>query len=227
ARAHASPDRPRRSAGCRRTRRADRGAAAPPPGAPWRPGAPQPPRSPRWCADRRPGPHWRGPGPRRWGRRRQGPRRGCPAPLAPDRLRRWRAEPALVPRHRLASEDQGLSGDDHRRGPPVPVAERSGDVEAAAAAHLHALDALVPAGDDLADAELEAQRLAAVPGGIELLAGGVGDPDVVDVDDVSAAGLLTIADDLVGAEQLGRGGALRTVDLWLAALGHAIPPVVG
>ena len=63
--------------------------------------------------------------------------------------------------------------------PRSPYAEVRRDGEPAAAADLHALDALVPAGDDLADAEAELQRLAAVPGGVELLAGGVRDADVV------------------------------------------------
>ena len=41
-------------------------------------------------------------------------------------------------------------------------------------------DALVPAGDDLADAEAERERLAAVVRRVELLAGRVRDADVVD-----------------------------------------------
>src|SRR5699024_9109350 len=111
---------------------------------------------------------------------------------------------------------------DHRRGALGAVAEGGGDVETAAAADLHALHALVPAGDDLAHAELEAQRLAAVLGGVELLAGGGGDAHVVHVDDVAAAGLLAVADDLVDADQLGGGVALGVVDLGLGAIGHAV-----
>ena len=59
------------------------------------------------------------------------------------------------------------------------------DGQLATAADLHALHALVPAGDDLAGTELELQRLAAVPAGVELLAGGEGDADVVDGDGVA------------------------------------------
>src|SRR5690606_6854780 len=132
--------------------------------------------------------------------------------------RRVRRRSALVHRHQVADEDERLARGDHRRGAHVAVAEGGGDVEAAAATDPHALDALVPAADDLADAELEAQRLAAVPGGVELLAGGVGDADVVHVDHVAAAGLLAVADDLVGADQLGGRGALGVLDLGLAAI---------
>src|SRR5690606_25289531 len=135
---------------------------------------------------------------------------------------RGRCWSALVHRHQVAHEDQGLAGGDDRRGAAVAVGEVGGDLEAATAADLHALHALVPAGDDLADAELEAQRLAAVPGGVELLAGGVGDADVVDVHDVAAAGLLALAEDLVGADELGGCGALGGVDLGLGAIAHAM-----
>src|SRR5699024_3037506 len=103
----------------------------------------------------------------------------------------------------------------------VAVGEGGGDLEPAATADLHTLHTVIPAGDDLAHAELEAQRLAAVPGGVELLAGGVGDAHVVHVDDVAAAGLLSVADDLVGADQLGGRGALGVLDLGLAAIVHA------
>src|SRR5699024_12400304 len=140
--------------------------------------------------------------------RRPSRRRGLPShPPAPPPPPRWSCS-ALVHRHQVAHEDQRLFRREHRRGALGAVAERAGDVETAAAADLHALHALVPAGDDLAHAEPEAQRLAAVPGGVELLAGGVGDAHVVHVDDVAAAGLLAVADDLVDADQLGGGVAL-------------------
>ena len=75
----------------------------------------------------------------------------------------------------------------------VAVAEVRRDDEPAAAADLHARHALVPAGDDLAGAERERERLAAVPGGVELLAGGVGDADVVHDDGVAGRGLGAVA----------------------------------
>ena len=83
-------------------------------------------------------------------------------------------------------EDQGLAGLDDAAGATVAVPEVRRDHQLAPAADLHALHARVPAGDDLADAEAERQRLAAVVGGVELLAGGVRDPDVVDLTVVPA-----------------------------------------
>ena len=68
---------------------------------------------------------------------------------------------------------------------PAPrgaVAEVRRDGEPAATADLHARDALVPARDDPAAAQRELEGLAAVPGGVELLAGGEGDADVVHAD---------------------------------------------
>ena len=81
--------------------------------------------------------------------------------------------------HEVDDEDQRLAGLDRATGAAVAVAEVRRDGEPAAAADLHALDALVPAGDDHADAEAEVQRRAAVPRGVELLAGRVRDADVV------------------------------------------------
>src|SRR5690242_4333394 len=49
------------------------------------------------------------------------------------------------------------------------IAQRGGNDERALAAHLHAGDALIPAGDDHAAAELERERLAA-DGTVELFA---------------------------------------------------------
>ena len=59
-------------------------------------------------------------------------------------------------------------GADRRRRALLAVGEVGRDHELPAAADLHALDALVPARDDLAGAELEGERLAAVPRGVEL-----------------------------------------------------------
>src|SRR3954454_2859926 len=76
-------------------------------------------------------------------------------------------------------EDERLTRLDGAAGAPVAVAQVGRDDELAAAADLHALHALVPAGDDLADTEAERQRLAPVVRRVELLPGGVSDADVV------------------------------------------------
>ena len=55
-------------------------------------------------------------------------------------------------------EDQRLAGLDDAAGAAVAVAEVGRDHELPATADLHALHALVPAGDDLADAEPELER---------------------------------------------------------------------
>src|SRR5690349_11753423 len=78
----------------------------------------------------------------------------------------------------IDDEDQRLATLDGATGAAVAVAQVRRDGQLAAAAHLHPLDALVPALDDHADTETEVQRRAAVPGGVELLARGVGDADV-------------------------------------------------
>ena len=61
------------------------------------------------------------------------------------------------------------------------------DDQLAPAADLHAGHALVPALDDATGPQREVQRRAAVVGGVELLAGAVGDPDVVHADGVALA----------------------------------------
>src|SRR5690348_12828590 len=52
-------------------------------------------------------------------------------------------------RDQIAYEDEGLARRDHMPGAPVAVGQGRGDDQLAAAADLHALHALVPAGDDL------------------------------------------------------------------------------
>src|SRR5690606_33121852 len=101
-------------------------------------------------------------------------------------------------------EDQGLPRLDHIAGAAVAVGQVRRDGELAAAADPHPQDALVPAGDDLADAELEAERLAPAPGGVELLPRGVRDPDVVHGEAGAVHGLLALADGDVLDLQLGR-----------------------
>ena len=112
-------------------------------------------------------------------------------------------------------EDERLARLDRAAGAAVAVGQVRGDGEPAAAADLHADDALVPAADDLADAEAEVQRRAAVPRRVELLAGGVGHADVVRRDGVAGAGLAAVALGEVLDDQLGRGGVAREVDLGL------------
>ena len=90
-------------------------------------------------------------------------------------------------------------------GAPVSVGQARGDDQLAAAAGLHALHALVPAGDDLPGAEPELQRIAPVPARIELFPGGVRDPDIVDPDDVAGLRLAAITFPDVGDLQFGRG----------------------
>src|SRR5690606_20542570 len=102
----------------------------------------------------------------------------------------------------------------------VGQVRRDGDL--AAATDLHAEQALVPALDDLADADLEAQRGAAVPGGVELLAGGPGHADVVRADDRAGNGLVAVTDLDVLDDQLGGRLSAREVDLGLALLAHLV-----
>src|SRR3954470_5274316 len=112
-------------------------------------------------------------------------------------------------------EDEGLARLDDAARAAVAVSEVRRDDELAAAADLHARDALVPAGDDLAGAEAEPQRLAAVPGRVELLAGRVRDADVVHGDGLAGRGLRAVTDRDVGDLEVGRRVALGAVDLGL------------
>ncbi len=83
----------------------------------------------------------------------------------------------IARRDHVHHEAQRASG---RTGGLLGVGERRGDVELNPAAHLHADQALVPALDDLAVPDGEAERLPPVPARVELLAGGVVHPDVLD-----------------------------------------------
>src|SRR5205085_2969315 len=107
------------------------------------------------------------------GRRRRRPARRHTAPLAPV-LRKW----GLADVDEVDDEDQRLAGLDGAAGAAVAVAQVRRDDQLAPAADLHPEQAVVPALDDLADTDAEGQRLTAVPRGVELLAGGVGHPDV-------------------------------------------------
>src|ERR1700722_15599888 len=114
-------------------------------------------------------------------------------------------------RDEVTDEDQGLAWLDGVARAAAAVAEVGRDDQLAAAAHLHALHALVPALDDLPDTEAELERLAAVPARVELLPRGVGDPDVVHLNGVPRAGDLAVAlPDVGDLERLGRR-ALRKI----------------
>src|SRR3712207_5009991 len=91
-------------------------------------------------------------------------------------------------------EDQRRAGLDDPAGATVAVGLVRRDGQPAPAADPHPLHALVPALDHHADAEPELQRVAAVPGGVELLSAVVGDADVVGADQVTGLRLGTVAD---------------------------------
>jgi hypothetical protein len=86
----------------------------------------------------------------------------------------------------------------------------------AAAADIHALHALVPAGDDPPSAELELQGLAPVPARVEFFARRERDPDVVNLDHVTRVRHRAIAFPDIRDLQLGRRLAAGKVDLRLA-----------
>ena len=88
-------------------------------------------------------------------------------------------------RDEVDHEDEGLAAEEVAAGGAVGEVRR--DDEFAAAADLHARDAVLPALDEAAQRELDA--LAAVPRGVELLAGLVLDARVVDGDGVAGLGL--------------------------------------
>ena len=122
-------------------------------------------------------------------------------------------------------EDQRLIGLDDATRAPGAVAEVRRDRDLAAAAHAHALDALVPAADDVAGAKRERQRRAAVPKGVELLAAAERDPHVVHVHDVAGLRLGAVALDDVGDLELDGRLAAGKVDLGLAVhISHAGEP---
>src|SRR5262249_51412585 len=80
----------------------------------------------------------------------------------------------LAHAQQLDIEDQSSAGRDRSREALVPVSQRRRHEQPARPADLHARDALVPALDHGAAAELERDRLFLVTGAIELLA--VGEP---------------------------------------------------
>ena len=107
----------------------------------------------------------------------------------------------------------GLGGDDGGTA-GFAVGKLVGDEEATLAADVHALEAGIPAGDDLASAVGEGNRSAAVDGGVEL--GAVGEPGgVVDCVVLALFGEGAGADDGVdvaeGVEGFGGSGDFGNV----------------
>ncbi|OEI69059.1 hypothetical protein Cus16_0888 [Curtobacterium sp. ER1/6] len=88
------------------------------------------------------------------------------------------------------------------------------DDELAAAADLHAGDALLPAAHERREREVD--RLAAVPGAVELVAGLVLDAGVVHLDRRAGGGFVAGPLHDVGDLELGGGRALGGVELGLA-----------
>src|SRR5688500_589704 len=97
------------------------------------------------------------------------------------------------------------------------------DDQLTSATDLHPGDTLVPTLDDPAGAKRKVPRLSAVVGGVELLAGAVGDPDVVNPDVAARGCLSTIADGDVGDLEVGRWRTSREVDFWF--LSHDLQPM--
>src|SRR5450755_2876388 len=130
---------------------------------------------------------------------------GCPA----------RAPQSEAPsdRDQVTHEDEGLAGRDRVPGTAVPVGQVRRNDQLPAAADLHALHALVPAGDDLPDPQLELQRIPPVPARVEFLAGGIRDSDVMHLDHVARARHGAVALPDIRDLQPGRRLAAGEVDL--------------
>ena len=102
---------------------------------------------------------------------------------------------------------------DHSARAPGAVGHRRRDRQLAPAADLHPLHARIPAGDHLALAELEAERLVAIPRRVELLAGRERDAGVVHGHGLPGGRLVTVADDDVLDPEVERDIAFGLVDL--------------
>src|SRR5947209_2573258 len=118
-----------------------------------------------------------------------------------------------VDREQVDHEDERLVRRDDTAGAARAVRHRRRDGQLAAAADFHPLHAGVPAGDHLALAELELERLAAVPRRVELLAVGERDADVVHGDLRALRRLGALADDEVVDAELEWDVASRLLDL--------------
>ena len=115
-------------------------------------------------------------------------------------------------------ENQGLTGLNDRASATVTVRHVGGNLQATTAADLHAEQTLIPAADNLANAHLEGQRLAAVPRSVELFAGRECNTNVVGEHAGAGNNLSACALDQVGDDQLGGGVALGEIDFGLFAV---------
>src|SRR4051812_22997391 len=147
------------------------------------------------------------------------PRRGGRGP--PRRRLRRGLGGRLAHAHEVHDEDERLVGTDDAAGAALAVGQVRRDRDAPPAADLHPGHALVPAGDDLALAELELEGVAAVPRGVELIAGRPRDAHVVDLDDLAVDRLVAVADlDVLELELVGGRLVGGDVDLGLLVAGH-------
>src|SRR5262249_46027039 len=153
----------------------------------------------------------------------RGPAAGRPACAGrrPSSTKQGRSSPP----DEIDDEDERLVGLDHRREAALAVAHRRRDRDPPPAADAHAGDALVPALDHLPLAEPELERVATIPGGVELLPVAPRDADVVDLDDLPGDGLVAVADDQVLDLELVRGRLVgMNLDDRLVVSSHAAGP---
>src|SRR5699024_4637407 len=99
------------------------------------------------------------------------------------------------------------------------VSQRRRDRQLPAATSLHARDTLLPTSNQPRERELD--RLAAVPGRIELLAGLEVHPHVVDLNHAARHGLSTVADHQVLDHELFRRRTSPSVNLRLRHFCHS------
>src|SRR3954451_24364171 len=119
-------------------------------------------------------------------------------------------------------EDERGPGLDDATGTALAVGLVCGDGQPAATADLHAGDALVPALDDHADTQPELQRVAPVPGRVELFAAVVGDADVVRAHQAPGGRRGAVADHEVLDHQVVGGGTGRRLDVGTGQLCHGV-----
>ena len=119
-----------------------------------------------------------------------------------------------VPAQDVSDEHEGrAAGNAGLRDAALTVAELGGDGQQDAVAHALADEALVPAGDDHSDADLEGQGAAAVEGVIEVHVGAkdravvVARDRITGLDDLAVTGVQDLDDELVGGGAIeGQGG---------------------
>src|SRR4051794_23168636 len=118
-------------------------------------------------------------------------------------------------------EHERLVGPDDAARSALAVGELRRDRDPPPAADAHPDDAVVPALDDLALAEAELERVAAIPRRVELRAVLPRHADVVDLDDLAGDGLVAVAlHDVLDLELVGRRLVGRDLDRRLLVAGH-------